>query len=223
MKLFFIFLILFVFSTEIFARQTDAQVWNDLQLILPLKTVKDAKNKNVDQIVLRLDGVARLGRDVSFPVDNRVAATLDFRVNKYLKFSSGYLYRKFEQIPNRKSYETRLTFAANLEKKFDLFTFRHRSQIEYRFLNYRPNTEVYRPRFQLFYSLKHDKKEIFAPFVSEERFYDFRQHKTTRNEFYAGVTRRLTRKVSLDLYYVRLNTNPVNANALGTILKIRLW
>ncbi|MGI8469225.1 MAG: DUF2490 domain-containing protein [Pyrinomonadaceae bacterium] len=223
MKLFFLFLILFVFSTETFAQKSDYQSWNDLQLILPLKTVKDSKNKKVDKIVLNLDGVLRLGRNVSFPVDDRVSASLDFRVNKFLKLSPGYLYQRFEQIPHQRSYATRLSFAANLEKKFDLFSLRHRSMFEYRFQNFRPNTQVYRARFQIAYSLKHKEKEIFAPFVSEERFYDFQLHKANRNEFYAGITRRLTPKVSLDLFYIRLDAKPVNANALGTNLKIRLW
>ena len=222
-KFLFLLVSLLIFSTESFAQKSDFQSWNDLQLIAPLKTVKDQKNKNVDQIVLILDGVVRLGRDVSFPVDNRLAATLDFRVNRYLKLSTGYLYRKFEQIPNRKSYESRLSFAANLEKRFNLLTLRHRSMFEYRFLNSRPNIKVYRPRFQAAYALKRAGREIFAPFVSEELFYNLETGKRFRNDFYAGISRKLTRKFSIDIFYVRLDTTPVNANAIGTTLKIRLW
>lgn len=219
--LFIIFL--FIFSTEIFAQAGDTQWWNDLQLILPLKTGKDQKNKSFDKVVLNLDGIVRLGRNASFPVDDRAAATIEFRVNNFLKISSGYLYQRFEQIPRRKSYETRLSFAANLEKKFNLFTLRHRSLVEYRWRNFRPNTEVYRLRFQASYSFRHHEKEFFSPFVSEERYYDFRQHNWNRNEFYAGITRRLTPRVSLDVFYIRLDTAPVNANALGTTLKVRVW
>ena len=223
MKFIFPLIFLLTFSTEIVAQKTDFQLWNDLQLIAPLKTVKDDKNKTVDKIVLTLDGITRLGRNASFPVDNRAAATLDFRLNRYLKLSTGYLYRKFEQIPNRKSYESRLSFAANLEKKFDPLTLRHRSMFEYRFLNSRPNIKVYRPRFQAAYSLKRAGKEIFAPFVSEELFYNLETGKRFRNDFYVGISRKLNRQVSIDVFYVRLDTNPVNANAIGTTLKIRLW
>lgn len=223
MKIFLILLTLFVFSTAIAAQTTDTQSWNDVQLILPLKTSKDSKNKKINDVVLNLDGILRLGRNVSYPVDARFAATLDFRVNSYLKISTGYVYQRFEQIPQRKSFQTRLSIAANLEKKYDSFSFRHRSQFEYRFLNSRPNTEVYRPRFQVAYSLKNHQKELFAPFVSAEPFYDFRQHKWVRKEFYAGISKKLTPRVALDLYYIRVNSKPVNINALGTNLKIRLW
>lgn len=222
MKIFFILLTLLVFSTAIAAQTSDTQFWNDLQLIIPLKTSKDSKNKKINDVVLNLDGILRLGRNVSYPVDSRFAATLDFRVNNFLKVSTGYVYQRLEQIPQRKIFQTRLSVAANLEKKYDLFSFRHRSQFEYRFLNSRPNTEVYRPRFQVAYSLKHNEKEIFAPFVSAEPFYDFKQHKWFRKEFYAGISKKLAPRVSLDVYYIRVNTKPVNVNALGTILKIKL-
>lgn len=222
MKFFLLVITFFIFSTDIIAQTSDSQWWNDAQLIVPLKIGRDKNNKKFDKIVLNLDGIVRLGRDVSFPVDSRFAAGVDFRVNKFLKISPGYLYQRFEQIPRQRSYETRLSLAANLEKKFDLLTLRHRSMFEYKFRNSRPDTETYRARFQAAYSLKRREKEIFAPFVSEERFYDFQQRKWNRNEFYAGITRKLTPKVSLDVFYIRLDSTTVDANALGTTLKIRI-
>ena len=95
--------------------------------------------------------------------------------------------------------------------------------VEYKWRNFRPNTEIYRARFQVFYSLKRKSKEIFAPFVSEEGYHDWKQHAWNRNEFFAGITRKLTPKISLDVFYIRLDASPVDANALGTTLKIRLW
>lgn len=224
MKIPILFAALILSATAVFAQTpTDTQWWNDLQLTAPLLTGKDKHDKKIDKIVLTLDGIVRFGRDVSYPVDRRFSATVDFRVNKYLKISPAYLYQRYEQLKNQRTYESRLSIAANLEKKFDLFTFRHRSMFEYKFRNFRPNTEVYRSRFQLSYSLVRHKKELFAPFVTAEPYYDFKLHALNRKEFFAGISRKLSPRVALDVYYIRLEGKPVDANALGTNLKIRLW
>lgn len=198
------------------------QSWNETQLILPIIRGKDSKGKSFDRITATFSGVARIGRkDLDF-VDNRAGLTLDFRVNKYLSLFGGSLYRRDEIVENVKRYETRLMTGAVLSKVWHNFSFRDRNMFEHRFRNNRGDTNLYRQRIQISHPLRHGKTELFSPFISEEGYYEFTSSRWVQNEFYAGITRKLNAKTSLDIAYLRTDTKPVNVNGLSLNLRIRL-
>ena len=122
---------------------------------------------------------------------------------------------------NLRRFETRLDVGATLSKTWNKFSFRDRNLFEHRFRNGRTDLNLYRQRIQVSRPVIFNKKEIFAPFISEEGYYDLKIKTWIQNEFYAGITRRLNQKTSLDIAYVRNDSRPVNVNGIVLNLKIK--
>jgi hypothetical protein len=77
----------------------------------------------------------------------------------------------------------------------------------------------------LFIPVKRNEKEIFAPFVGDEVFYDFSAKEFSRNEFSAGISKKFSPVYSADFYYL-LQKNRGNVlrtlNVFGINLKIKI-
>jgi hypothetical protein len=218
-----ILLAILIFSTNMLAQvQTDKQLWTNVDFIVGLKKEKDSNGKTFDRIAMNLSLINRFGDDISRPVDQRIGATFDFRVNKFLTLSAGYLYQKATPSKTIKNYESRLSFAATLSKRFGNINLKTRQQIEHKFRNGREDNKNYRPLFQANYFVVKNDKELFSPFVSNESYYDTLSKSWNRNEFRAGITKSLNKKVSADFYYIRLDTKTLDANGLGLGLRFKL-
>ncbi len=201
---------------------SEFESWNEIQLIVPLVRDKDSKGKTFDRLTATFSGISRIGRNPVKPLDSRIAAVLDYRVNKYLSLMGAVLYRRDELTPRVDRYETRLDLGFVLTKTWGNFTFRDRNVIEHRFRNSRKDINVYRNRGQISYSIKRKGKELFAPFVANEGYYDITNKVWSQNEFHAGISRRLSKRTVLDVAYTRNDSRPFNANALNLTLKIKL-
>lgn len=201
---------------------SEFESWNEVQLIVPLVRDKDSKGKSVDRLTAIFSGISRVGRNPVKPLDSRVAAALDYRVNKYFSLMGAVLYRRDELTPRIDRYETRLDLGFVLTKTWGNFTFRDRNVIEHRFRNSRKDINIYRNRGQVSYSIKHKNKELFAPFIANEGYYDLTNKLWSQNEFHAGISRRLTKRTVLEAAYTRNDSRPFNANALNLTLKIKL-
>jgi Protein of unknown function (DUF2490) len=216
---------LFLFLQTSFSQtplESKFQSWNEIQLILPLNQGKDAKGKPIDKITATFGGILRIGRKNLDFIDNRIGTTLDFRVNKYLSLLTSVLYRKDELTKDHRKYETRLDFGFTASKTLKKFTFKDRNEYEHRFRNSREDLNLYRNRLHVSYPIKYKKNELFSPFISEEGYYDFKSKIWIQNEFFAGITRKLTPKISLDLAYIRVDGRLVNVNGFSAGLKIKL-
>jgi hypothetical protein len=198
------------------------QSWNEVQLILPIADGKDAKGKRIDKVSATFSGVLRVGRRNFDFLDKRLGATLDFRVNRHLSLLAGAVYRKNKLVENRRRFETRLNLGATFFTTWRGFNIRDRNMFEHRLRNSRSDLDLYCQRIQISRSVKFGGKEAFAPFISEEGYYDLRLRKWIQNEFFAGITRKLNRRTSIDLAYVRVDAAPTNVNGLSVGLKIRL-
>ncbi len=198
------------------------QSWNEVQLILPLSQGKDSKGKSFDKVTATFGGVLRIGRKNFDFIDNRISLALDFRVNKYFSFMTSVLYRKDELTRDRRNYETRLDFGFVASKTWKNISFKNRNLYEHRFRNSRADTNLYRNRLQISYPIKYKEKELFSPFISEEGYFDLKTKNWTQNEFFAGISRKITPKITLELAYIRNDSSPVNVNGFSTSLKIRL-
>lgn len=220
-----IFTFLLLLCSQTFYSQTSLpeklQSWNEIQLIVPLKQGEDSKGKKIDKITATFSGIFRFGRKNWDIVDNRYGFTLDFRVNKFFSLMTATLYRKEEQILNRRNYETRLNFGFNLSKTLKKFNIRDRNMYERRFRNSRNDLNLYRNRLNISYPLFHKGKEIFAPFISEEAYLDLQTGKWVQNEFYVGISRKITPKITFDVSYIRNDSSPINVNGLSTALRIK--
>jgi len=226
MRLFVVLYIVFAGATTVFSQaarlESEFQSWNEIQLILPPVTRVNRQNKSIDKITATFNGTLRVGRnDLDF-LDSRVGATVDFRVNKYLTLMTAVLYRRDELVKEVPRYETRFDAGAVFSKTLRNVSFRNRNMFEHRFRAGRLDTNLYRNRTQISRPLKYKNKELFSPFISEEGYYEGARKKWIRNEFYAGITRRINRKTLIDIAYIRLHAQPVNVNGLSLNLKIRL-
>ncbi|MBX7053772.1 MAG: hypothetical protein K1X36_02370, partial [Pyrinomonadaceae bacterium] len=78
---------------------SEFESWNEIQLIVPLVRDKDSKGKTFDRLTATFSGISRIGRNPVKPLDSRIAAVLDYRVNKYLSLMGAVLYRRDELTP----------------------------------------------------------------------------------------------------------------------------
>jgi hypothetical protein len=215
--------ILLFASADGFAQlPSDGQIWTSVDFVIGIKKEKDKKGKEFDRIALNLTGIDRFGDSFSRPVDQRLGMFLDFRVNKFLTITPGYLYQKASPLKTGQNYESRLSIAANLNRRWKDWNFKTRQQIEHKFRNGRQDNQNYRPLFQINYFVKRKKKDLLSPFVSNEGYYDTLAKTWSRNEFRAGASRALNKRLSADFFYIRVDTRPVNVNGFGIGLKVKL-
>lgn len=228
MKLLLILLITVSSSIAAFPQSTlpdsDFQVWNETTLAFPVIKSKDKNGKTVDQLSLLLFGVLRLGQNRLYPVDKRIGVGFDARINGNFSFSPTYLYRAGQPFRNRNEYEHRLRFDVSYDKKWKKFSIKDRARIEYRFRNSRQDTVRFRNKFTLRVPVNKDGKELFAPFVAEESFYDFQAKTWSSNEFSIGISKKLTSSLSSEFFYLLRNnrTGLKTINVVGVNLKFRI-
>lgn len=207
------------------ASDTDFQIWHETTLSFPVLKETDSAGKESDKLSVLLLGTLRLGQNRLFPVDFRAGAGFDLKLNKYWSFSPTYLYRKGEPVRNAREYEHRLRFDLSVGNKWKTFSVKDRSRVEYRIRHNRSDSVRYRNKFTFAFPVTSNKKEIFSPFVSEEVYYDITARDFSSNEIQAGITRKLSKNVSADLFYVRRDNNSGSIrhiNGIGTNLKIRI-
>lgn len=226
MRLSFLFSVILSCTIHVFSQSaplpSQFQSWNEVQLIVPIARAKDAKGKTIDKVTATFSGILRIGRSNLDFLDNRLSATVDYRVNRYLSLLSSVMYRKDEITVNQRRFETRLDAGAMLSKTWSKFSFHDRNFFEHRFRNGRADLNLYRQRIQVSRPVTFNKKELFVPFISEEGYYDLQSKSWIQNEFFAGITRRLNQKTSIDIAYVRNDSRPINVNGISLNLRIRL-
>lgn len=211
----------FSVSSQNTVRTEDTQFWTDVSIAFPLVKRKDKSEK----ITFQLLGTFRAGRNLTRAIDERLGFGFDFNVNKYLTLTPSYIYRFGQPVSGGKEFEHRLRFDATLGKKFTKFSIKDRNRVEYRIRNSRPDSVRYRNRFTVSIPVKKNKKEIFAPFVATEPFYDFRDKKWSRNELSFGIAKKFNDAFSADFYYLwQRNFGPrlKNLNVIGINLKFKI-
>lgn len=206
------------FSSLNFAQityDTDFQIWNDTQFIIPLN-----KKKDWNAVVWFF---GRFGNNVQTTTDARIGGLITKKINKYATFGGGYLYRYANPTFIRKRYESRYlglaTFTAPLSKD-KKWTLVNRNLYQYEDRYSRPNASVVRNRFWVKREVTVAKKKI-EPFVSFETFYDFSLKDFARFRTQAGFSHKFNDKFSADFYYVRQDetgnrTRPGTLNGIGS-------
>ncbi len=199
--------------------ESDTQLWTELQITKPI--VKD-------KIDLILTGTFRLGRNVTHPVDERIAIAIDFRVNKYFKITPGYLYQAAQPFAGRKNYENRLMLAGTVEYEWkNKITLKDRNMFERRLRNSQTDITRYRNQLRLDipFSVISAKGNKYKFFIADEVFYDWSVNAWTRNRFSVGVNRKFKDKYTGEIFYLRQNdgrARPGDLNVIGMSLKIKL-
>ncbi len=188
----------------------DLQIWSDVQVNVPLT---EDKKWNA-QVWL----TGRLGNNVRTVTDARIGLVLLNKVNKFMTLGGGYIYRRSNSSFHRARFESRyvamaaFTVPLSRDEKWKLAN-RNMFQYEDRYL--RPNAVVLRSRLWLKRSIKiHGQK--FEPFVSFEPSYDSQIKRIAKFRTQAGVSRDVTKRLGIDLYYVRQDETE-NRSAAGTL------
>lgn len=221
-----IFLALFTYPA--FAQnlpQTDNQWWNDITVTKPLIKTKDKKGKEFERLSVFFNGTLRFGNKFNTNIDERVGFGFDIKVNHFLTLTPSYLYRSNRPDLIKREYESRFRFAATFEKKLPKFSIKDRNLIEYRMRNSHADSTRYRNKFTFTYPLLHNDKEIFAPFVADEPYYDFSIKHWSRNELSVGITKKFNKHFTTEVYYLRQDNRsglPKALNAIGLNFKFKL-
>lgn len=219
--------IVFVFTNISFsqAAETDFQLWNETTFVKPVLKTKDSKGKDVARLSLLFFGTLRLGQNRAFPVDKRVGTGFELRLNDSFTFTPTYLYRSGNPGRNVKEYEHRIRFDLTYQKKWKHVAIKNRDRVEYRVRNSRSDTVRFRNKFTFLVPVKNDGVEIFTPFVSTEPYYDFSAKNWSSHELWVGISRKLTKTVSAEFFYVRRDNRtgaPRHINGVGANFKIVL-
>lgn len=201
-------------NAQLITDDEDVQSWNDLQLTVPM-------TKTVDFFT---SVTMRFGKRVSQLNDGRFAIGVVWKLNKAFSISPFYWNIKARNSNNRFRQEHRLNLRVTYRFPFKSFGLSHRSTFEYR-MRSPQNTWRYRPSL----TFEKDLPKGFIPdakiYLTEEVFYDSATKKFSRNRFTIGITKTLTKQLSLDLYYMRQQdgfSHPGDLNVFGTSWKVRL-
>ena len=200
---------------------TDFQMWNDTQFVVPLNKKKDLN------AVIWVFG--RVGNNVRTATDVRIGGLITKKINKYVTLGGGYLYRYSNPTFIRRRFESRylgtatFTIPLSKDKKWTLV---NRNIYQYEDRYSRPNATVVRNRVWLKREVTVANKKI-EPFVSFETFYDFRLRDFARYRTQAGFSHKFNPKFAADFYYVRQNetgnrTRPGTLNGLGSSFRVYL-
>lgn len=151
-------------------------------------------------------GVLRTGRDFTRPVDERIGAGLNFKLNKYFSLMPTYLYVDQQPYEGKRIQEHRIVF--NLTAKFKLgeFAFTDRNLVERRVRHSSADFTVYRNRLQLDHPAQIGSLKL-KPFIADEIWYSTQtsQGKDLAwccNRISAGIIKQFGERYSADFFII---------------------
>lgn len=203
----------------------DFQIWSETTFVKPILKTKDKKGKDVARLSLIFFGTLRLGQNRLYPVDRRVGAGFDLRLNENFSITPTYLYGSGEPIRGIDVFEHRIRFDLTYARKWKKVAIKNRNRVEYRARHAKPDIVRFRNKFTFQIPVKKGGEEWFVPFVASEPYYDFSAKSWNSHEFSAGISKKLSDKISAEFFYVhRNNKAPVlkHINGVGANFKIVL-
>lgn len=194
--------------------EKDTQSWNDIQLTIPL-------HKQVDFLV---QGMLRIGDNLTSAVDERWGAGFNFKLNQYVTLSTAYFNREARPPNGRREREIRVTNGVTFQFPVGKFTLSDRNGLERRWRSPQMDAWRYRNRLRLEHPFKINKTK-FNWFISDEVFYDWSVHDWVRNRAAIGANHTFNKHFTGELYYLRQNdgrSRPGDIHVIGTLLRFKL-
>jgi hypothetical protein len=201
-------------NAQLITDDEDIQSWNDVQLTVPISKQFDFYT------ALTL----RFGKNITRLNDGRYAVGIVYKPNKSWSFQPFYWFIDARNSRSQFKAEHRLNLRVGYRFPVKSFGLSHRSSFEYRRREPR-NSFRYRPSLTFDKDIPNNIIPKAKFYVTDEVFYDSILNKFSRNRFTVGITRTLTKKLSLDIYYMRQNdgyTHPGDLSVIGTSWKIKL-
>lgn len=192
----------------------DIQSWNEVQITVPL-------SKRFDFITSL---TARFDKNITRLNNARYMIGYVWKPNKAISVSPFYQYIQGRNSAGRFRIEHRLHLRGVYKFPIKSFGLSHRSQLEYR-MRASGNTWRYRPSLTFEKGIPEKIVSKSKFFVTEEPFYDSATSKFSRNRFSVGINKELSKRLALEVYYLRQNdgfSHPGDLNVIGTSWKIKL-
>ncbi len=194
--------------------QDDIQSWDELQVTVPLS----------GQFDFFTSVAGRFGKNITRLNDARYTIGYTWKAHKSFSVSPFYTFIRVRNSSGRFRNEHRIQLRGVYRFLIKSFGLSHRSQFEWR-LRRPANTWRYRPSltFEKEIPEKFIQKAKF--YITEEPFYDSATKKFSRNRFTVGITKTLTKSLSVDLYFMRQNdgfSRPGDLSVIGTTWKVKL-
>lgn len=198
----------------------DDQSWNEVLVVKPFNKTRE----------LIITGQFRLGGQFTRPVEEQLGGTLAFKIKPYLTLAPAYFLVGQQPAPGRNVIQHRMVFIATGTARWRRFTITDRNQLERRFVVDNPDSIVYRNRLQVEHPF-HIGDFKFRAFAWNEIRYSNLKLTTGkrlgwfRNRFALGVGKQITKRFSLDLFYLQQNdgiSRPGDINAMGTSFRVTL-
>ena len=190
----------------------DVQSWNDLQLTVPMK-------KDFDYF---LWFTGRFGSNVTQLSDARIATGFTWKATKSLSVSPFFWHVNARNSRGRFRVENQLNLRGVYHFPTKKFGLAHRSQYEYR-MRSPQNSWRYRAMLTVDKDIPKNILDKAKFYVSDEVFYDSIIKKFNRNRFTVGVIKTLSKKLALDVYFMRQNdgySHPGDLSVIGTAWRV---
>ena len=192
----------------------DLQSWNDIQLTVGL-------NKKVD---LYSAVTMRFGKNISHLNDGRFSIGFVYKPTARFSFTPFVTLLRARNSAGVFRPEYRMSLRGIYRFPVKGFGLSHRSLFEYRI---RPTGNLYRYRPSITFEKDLPEKLVsgLKLFVTEEPIYDSASGRFSRNRFSVGFNKVLSKKLSVDIYYLRQGDNfstPGTIDVIGSALKIKL-
>lgn len=194
--------------------QDDFQSWNDIQVTVPI-------DKNFE---LQAALTARFGKNVTRLNDGRAAVGIGWKATKSLTILPFYWFIRARNANGRFRNEHRLNLRATVRFPLGKFGGVHRSTYEYRI-----REPLNSWRYRGLMGIERDIPKSIIPgakwFINDEIFYDSVLDRFSRNRFIAGINKTLTKKLSVEVFYMRQNdgfSRPGDLHTIWTSWRARL-
>lgn len=142
-------------------------------------------------------------RDQGHLVYRKIGTGFAFRWYKFLTIEPYYQYSVSDSVSGGFSHENRLALAATVGAPWKRWYISDRNTGERRFLQSGP-TWRFHNRVQFRRPIQVERKRM-SVFVWDEVYYTTALHRWYRNRVAVGTEQRLSRKISVDIFYMRQN------------------
>lgn len=190
----------------------DWEYWNGIEF-------KAALQKTLD---LKLKHELRLQDDFGNFYLTNASVWLLWKPVKFVELGPAYRYEYTETSTGKNTDENRVWFETTLKTSLEKWKFSNRHRFERRDVSGRESFR-WRSQVKVSHPLTLGTFEI-TPFASEEIFYDAKKDEFNQNRVILGVSRSLSKAVTLDLYYLvrsdRTGSDWNEREVIGTEFKI---
>lgn len=190
----------------------DFQAWADLSASHPL-------NEKTD---FQISTGLRYGDDQGHLIYRRIASGFAFHWHKLLTIEPYYQFSVSDTIFGPETPENRLALATTIATSWKRWEVSERNLGERRFVGTARDWR-YRNRVEFRREIVLARRKL-SVFAWDEVFYSSTLDRWYRNRFALGAGRKITNRISIDLYYLRQNdgySRPGDLNTLGVSIKTR--